>query len=47
MNVGANNCGATRKVDMANALSIVFQGGHVMTPLAAATPLKPGSAVSP
>ena len=26
--------------------SPVFQGGHVLTPLPAATPLKPGSAVS-
>lgn len=25
---------------------VAFQGGHVLTPLPAATPMKPGSAVS-
>lgn len=42
----ASNCGAPCRTDVANTLGRVFQGGHVMTPLPAATPLKPGSAVS-
>lgn len=39
-------CWRDEEKALVTGCSLTFQGGHVLTPLPAATPLKPGSAVS-